>query len=168
MFCFWMLIQERLDLNPEQQKLLPSELVRRERRPYMPPQELLDAFTELISYNQAEPNDLENYEDESSFPSLIIINSDRQGHDVEIQKELKGLKKLVTSLSWRPETLWIQDTYQKSNSLPTIIASLDLPTVPKALKARQTPNISNEFPLQACDLKFLSYRFFHLFWLELF
>ena len=57
-----MLIQERLDLNPDQQEIVPS----------IPPEELLDAFIEQSSYNQSETNDLD-YKRESSSPSLATL-----------------------------------------------------------------------------------------------
>lgn len=57
MLHFWMLIQKRLDLNPKQQEILPSEPVRREMRPPTPLEELLDEFIKLSVYNQSEPND---------------------------------------------------------------------------------------------------------------
>ena len=57
-----------------------------------------DTVTKLSVYSQSEPNELENYEEESSSPSLITSNAERQENDNEDQKELKGLIKLVTSL----------------------------------------------------------------------
>ena len=57
-----------------------------------------DTVTKLSVYSQSEPNELENYEEESSSPSLITSNAERQENDNEVQKELKGLIKLVTSL----------------------------------------------------------------------
>lgn len=57
-----------------------------------------DAVTELSVYSQSEPNELENYEEESSSPSLINSNAERQEKDNEDQKELKGLIKFVILL----------------------------------------------------------------------
>lgn len=57
------------------------------------------------------------------------------------------MKKLVTSLSQKLETLQIP-SYQKSNSVSTVIAGLDPPTVQRAPRARQTVNINHESPLQ--------------------
>ena len=55
---FWMLIQERLDSDPDQQEAVPSP----------PPEELLDTLSEQGSYQRPETNDsgLEG----SSHPSL--------------------------------------------------------------------------------------------------
>lgn len=58
------------------------------------------------------------------------------------------MKELVTTLSQRLETLQVQDSCQNSNYLPTIIAGLDQPMAQRALKAKQTPNVSYESPLQ--------------------
>lgn len=88
-----MLIQKRLDLNPDQQEVLPSA----------PWEELLYAFTKPSSYNQSETNNLD-YKGESSSPLLTTINARRQGQNNKIQKELKGLKRKVTSLLHRLET----------------------------------------------------------------
>ena len=52
---FWMLIQERLDLNPDQQEIVPSA----------PPEELLGTLSEQSSYNRPETND-SGHERESS------------------------------------------------------------------------------------------------------
>lgn len=98
---------------------------------------------------QSETDDL-HYEGESSSPSLVTSHAERQGQNKEVQKELKGLRRMVTSLSHRLETLQIQDSCQKSNSLPTVIAALDPPMVQSTPKAKQTHNNSNESPLQAC------------------
>ena len=91
---------------------------------------------------------MEDY-DEISPPSLMTSNADGQKCDGKIWQVLRGLNKLVTSLSQKQKTLKILDSYQKSNSLPTIIAVSDPPAVQRALRARQTININHESPLQA-------------------
>ena len=93
-----MLIQKRLNLNPKQQEIFPSEPVRRETIPSTQLAELLDEFMKLSGYNQSEPNDWENYKEESSPLLLITSNAERQGHYDKIQKELKCLKEVVTSV----------------------------------------------------------------------
>lgn len=79
---FWMLIQKRLALSPDQQEVLPSA----------PWEELLDAFTKPSSYNQSETNNLD-YKGESSSPLLTTISARRQGQNNKVQKELQGLKR---------------------------------------------------------------------------
>ena len=63
---FWILIQERLDLNPDQHQIVPST----------PPEELLHAFTEQSSDNKSETNNLD-YKREFSSPSLATSNAER-------------------------------------------------------------------------------------------
>ena len=89
-----MLIQERLDLNPDLQEIVPSS----------PPEELLDTGMEQSSYNKTETNDLD-YERESSSPLLANSNAERQRQDDRVQKEIKGLRRMVTSLSCRLGTV---------------------------------------------------------------
>lgn len=94
--------------------------------------------------------------DEFSPPSLMTSNADGEECDDKIWQVLRGLNKLVTSLSQALKTLQILDSYQKSNSLPTIIAGSDPPAVQRALRARQTVNINLESPLRAVSERLLA------------
>lgn len=132
-----------------------SPLVIRETEPPVPSVELLDTVTVLGDFNQLEPNELENY-DEFSPPSLMNSNADGEECDDKIWQVLRGLNKLVTSLSQKLKTLQILDSYQKSNSLPIIIAGSDPPAVQRALRARQTVNINLESPLRAVSERLLA------------
>ena len=57
---------------------------------------------------------------------------------------------MVISLLCRLGTMQIQDPCQESNTLPTVIAGLDTPTLQTTLKMKQRHNNSNESLLQAC------------------
>ncbi|XP_057644071.1 endogenous retrovirus group K member 5 Gag polyprotein-like [Chionomys nivalis] len=136
---FWMLIQERLDSDPDQQEAVPSAL----------PEELLDTLSEQSSNNRPETND-SGLEREFSSLSLANGNAERQGHEDRVQREIKGLRRMVTSLSRRLGAMQIQDSFQKNNSLPTAMAGLDPPLAQSTLKVKQRHNDNSESPLQAC------------------
>ena len=90
LYYFWMLIQKWLDLNPDQQEIVP----------YVPLEELLDTFSAQSSYNRSETNDL-GHKRESSSLSLTNSSAEKQRQEDRVQKEIKGLKRMVTSLSRR-------------------------------------------------------------------
>lgn len=103
-----MLIQERLDSNPDQQEIVPSA----------PPEEMLDTLSEQSNYNRPETND-SGIKREFSSLSLANSSTERQRHEDKVQREIKGLKRMVTSLLHRLKTMQIQDSCQKNDSLPT-------------------------------------------------
>lgn len=135
----WMLIQERLDSDPDQQEAVPSD----------PPEELLDTLSEQSSYHRPETND-SGLEREFSSLSLENGNAERQGHEDRVQREIKGLRRVVTSLSRRLGAMQIQDSCQKNDSLPTAMVGLDPPSAQSTPKVKQRHNDSSETPLQAC------------------
>ena len=136
---FWMLIQERLDSDPDQQETVPSA----------PPEELLDTLSEQSSYQRQETND-SGLEREFSSLSLANGNAERQGHEDRVQREIKGLRRMVTSLSRRLGAMQIQDSCQSNNNLPTAMGGLDPPSAQSTPKVKQRHNDNNESPLQAC------------------